>query len=265
MSNLTNRMANERGSVNASHASEQSGMRLTPAQQRTPSGYSLATGCAVESEERPTLAGADALAERLDLVIRELGHKEEKIRILEHELEALRSIRPTLSQSESHLVAQTSAPSKVAEHEVQASPASDVPATDPGGSIQWHHVTVSTAPSQRPSLAPNSQRRAERRPVELHVEFDSDTQFYAGITRDISEGGVFIATYRVQPVGTKLGLCFELPCGTRIETRGTVRWQREPSHDVRPGMGVAFDELSAESMAAIGRFCSEHAPLYVEE
>jgi uncharacterized protein (TIGR02266 family) len=262
LSNLTNRVANERGSVDGSHTNEQSGMRSARAQQSATSGYCLSTRHPVESEERPTLAGSDALAERLDLAIRELDHKEERIRILEQELETLKSGQPTQVESESP--PRASPPSETHDEAV-ACLARDVSATDPsGGGVQWHRVTVAASPSLRPSLAPTSQRRAERRLAELQVEFDSETQFYAGITQDISEGGVFIATYCIQPVGTALGLSFELPCGTKVETRGTVRWLRDPSHNARPGMGVAFDELSADSLAAIGRFCSQHVPLYVE-
>lgn len=261
LSKLTKRVANERGSTDEAPANELSGARLARAQSLTTSGYQLTHARPLESEETPTLASVDALAVRLDLVMRELGQKEEKIRILEQELEALRSLRPAPSQAESPLDVATAE----VRAQVDASPMNDVPIPDPSeGIVQWHHVTVGGGASQRPSLPPTSQRRAERRPAELQVEFDSDTQFYAGITQDISEGGVFIATYCVHPVGTTLGLCFELPCGTKVETRGTVRWLREPSHTTRPGMGVAFDELSAESLAAISRFCSQHVPLYVE-
>ncbi len=116
----------------------------------------------------------------------------------------------------------------------------------------------------RDSAAP-SQRRAPRRSCELELEFTEDTHFYAGLTQDISQGGVFIATYRLLPVGSRLDLSFDLPDGTEIRTRGEVKWLREGAcSGERPGMGVAFSELSEDALIAIHRFCSERPPLYID-
>jgi uncharacterized protein (TIGR02266 family) len=114
------------------------------------------------------------------------------------------------------------------------------------------------------SLAP-SQRRTSRRCCELQLEFTEDTHFYAGLTQDISQGGVFIATYRLLPVGRRLELDFDLPNGTHVKASGEVRWLRESTApSVRPGMGVAFLDLPTESLHAIGEYCRERPPLYME-
>jgi len=119
-------------------------------------------------------------------------------------------------------------------------------------------------PNVRDSAAP-SQRRAPRRSCELELEFTEDTHFYAGLTQDISQGGVFIATYRLLPVGSRLDLSFDLPDGTEIRTRGEVKWLREGAcSGERPGMGVAFSELSEDAIIAIHRFCSERPLLYMD-
>jgi len=97
----------------------------------------------------------------------------------------------------------------------------------------------------------------QSRVVELH--------FFAGLTLDISSGGLFIATYHLLPVGTALSLSFQLPDEVRLSVRGEVRWVRCASegHE-RPGMGVAFKELSAEALVAISDFCAERPPLYID-
>ncbi len=119
-------------------------------------------------------------------------------------------------------------------------------------------------PSIRDSVPP-SQRRSPRRSCALELEFTEDTHFYAGLTQDISQGGVFIATYGLLPVGSRLDLSFDLPDGTEIRTRGEVRWLRESAcSGTRPGMGVAFTELSDEAIVAIHRFCCERPPLYMD-
>jgi uncharacterized protein (TIGR02266 family) len=131
--------------------------------------------------------------------------------------------------------------------------------------IHWHSVTVGRRASQPPDSIPPSQRKDPRRAVELQIEFNEDTQFFAGLTQDISEGGVFIATYRILPIGTPLTLSFELPDATKVTARGEVRWVRDTNMvEGRPGMGVSFTDLTPESLAAISRFCRHNAPLYVE-
>lgn len=136
---------------------------------------------------------------------------------------------------------------------------------DPLDHIQWHSVTVGRRPSQAPDSVPPSQRKDPRRAIELQIEFNEDTQFFAGLTQDVSEGGVFIATYRIQPIGTPLTVSFELPGGTKISARGQVRWIRDTNVvEGRPGMGVAFTDIGPECLSAVAEFCRRIAPLYVE-
>ena len=117
-----------------------------------------------------------------------------------------------------------------------------------------------------PDTIPAPSRREDPRiRRELEVEFSHETEFYAGITADLSQGGLFIATYHPYPLGTRLDLGFELPDGTAVKARGQVRWLREEVPGVsRPGMGVAFEQLSQEALAAITSFCRQRAPLYME-
>lgn len=126
--------------------------------------------------------------------------------------------------------------------------------------------SMSVPPPSRPDSVPPSRRREPRRACELELEFTDETHFYAGLTQDLSQGGVFIATYRVFPVGSRLELGFQLPDGTEVRARGVVRWVRaesEPEAE-RPGMGISFTELSEVALAAIAEFCRERAPLYME-
>ncbi len=112
---------------------------------------------------------------------------------------------------------------------------------------------------------PPSQRRSPRRTFEVELEFTEDSQFYAGLTQDISQGGVFIATYKLLPIGRELQLNFDLPDGTHVSAKGEVRWVRESSlASVRPGMGIAFVDISAEALDAVTNFCRERPPLYMD-
>lgn len=120
----------------------------------------------------------------------------------------------------------------------------------------------------RPATPQNSERRrAERSPeqFDLQFELDHDSHFYAGLSQDVSEGGLFVATYHYVPVGTPLRLSLELRDGEHLEARGEVRWVREVVFgDLRPGIGVAFTELSPAARERIARICEQRPPLYVD-
>lgn len=90
----------------------------------------------------------------------------------------------------------------------------------------------------------------------------SDSHFFVGLTNDISAGGVFVSTYRPIEVGSHLELEFALPEGT-IKVKGTVRWRRD-STEMTPGVGISFEELSAENANLIKRFCDKRPPLYYD-
>ncbi|MEZ4371589.1 MAG: TIGR02266 family protein [Polyangiaceae bacterium] len=114
-----------------------------------------------------------------------------------------------------------------------------------------------------PSFRGHEQRsRGERVFVEADIGLLSDSHFYTGLSQDLSSGGVFIATYQPKPAGTEVGLYFALPDGYVVEARGVVRWTREGGDDTPPGMGVAFQDLSPEDLAAIEHFCESRAPMY---
>ena len=118
-----------------------------------------------------------------------------------------------------------------------------------------------------PARRETERRQAERYSEQFDLEFelDHDSHFYAGLSQDLSEGGLFVATYHYVPVGTPLRLSLELRDGERLEARGEVRWVREVVFgDLRPGIGVAFTELSATAREQIARICEQRPPLYVD-
>lgn len=102
------------------------------------------------------------------------------------------------------------------------------------------------------------QRRHLRVPFEVEVNVESDHNFYTGFTSNISEGGLFIATSKVKPVGTQLAFNFKLdPFPEPISVYGIVRWIREGSRlteDAPPGMGVQFQNLHPAVADRINHF-----------
>lgn len=108
---------------------------------------------------------------------------------------------------------------------------------------------------------PDGERRSDARvPIEADVSLESDSQFFTGLTGNLSTGGVFVATYRQLPVGCTVVITLTLPDG-ELRVKGTVRWSRDASSGASPGLGVAFDELDPGNTSRIARFCEVRAPL----
>lgn len=95
--------------------------------------------------------------------------------------------------------------------------------------------------------------RAPRIAVCLLVSFEIDASFYVGLTENLSEGGVFVATRAVQSVGARIDLGIMIPEEEPLRARGSVVWQR-PSGQGKggmPGMGIRFDGLPPHERARI--------------
>lgn len=109
-------------------------------------------------------------------------------------------------------------------------------------------------------------RQAPRVDLEVEVGFNDHNNFYVGFSENISEGGLFVATYDLKPVGTEMAVKFTLPDGTEIDTVGVVRWIRDPHNnvdsEVPPGLGVQFHELTEAQKASIREFTNLQAPMF---
>jgi len=103
-----------------------------------------------------------------------------------------------------------------------------------------------------------SRREHVRIPVEVEVTLSSEHNFFVGWSENISEGGLFIATHQLEPLGTKLELTLVVPSHVEPTTvTCEVRWLRkvdELTSDCMPGMGLAFIDLTAPVQAAIQAF-----------
>jgi uncharacterized protein (TIGR02266 family) len=116
---------------------------------------------------------------------------------------------------------------------------------------------------------PHDERRVGRRSrLDCRVGFETHDNFFTGFARDLSDGGLFVATFDTLPVGSALDVGFDLPDGTHIEARARVRWVRdlvEGTADAWPGIGLCFEDLPPEAAAAIERFMSAREPIFFAE
>jgi uncharacterized protein (TIGR02266 family) len=128
-----------------------------------------------------------------------------------------------------------------------------------------------SVPPPQPSIPPNSDRAprdATRRSIELEVSLLSESNFYVGFTENLSESGVFVATYLVRPLGSLVEISLRLLGRDEpLSLRGEVRWVREYSStsDAGPGMGIRFEAISDADRATITRFLATRDPIFFTE
>ena len=102
----------------------------------------------------------------------------------------------------------------------------------------------------------------------MAVEFNvrSEAHFFFGLSGDVTQGGVFISTYLAFQVESCVEIQFSLPdAGATLRLCGEVRWIRESSAQGAPGIGIGFDDTSAEDRRRLHDFCTLGPSLHYAE
>ena len=126
---------------------------------------------------------------------------------------------------------------------------------------------MSSSVPASPASTSTDARIHRRLSLELEVSLQSDSNFYIGLTENLSNGGIFVATHLVQPVGTAVALTLRLPNKkTPLTMGGRVRWVRDLSVtiDAPPGMGIEFETISDSDARAIRDFLVARTPLFFD-
>ncbi len=102
-----------------------------------------------------------------------------------------------------------------------------------------------------------NRRRHHRAPLVVTVGIDSENNFYAGITGDVSEGGVFLATDGILTLGSSIEITLTLPgFGRSHLCRAQVRWIQE-SRGAVTGYGLEWVYLPSEALIDIRAFVND--------
>lgn len=126
-----------------------------------------------------------------------------------------------------------------------------------------------SADESDPSASFLDRRTSVRLPHVIEVTHTSDHNFFVGFTEDVSEGGLFVATYAPLELGELLELSFCVPGleeAQNVQCR--VRWAREYNPlnpDVIPGVGVSFLDLSEDAAKAIHTFIRQRDTIFYED
>ncbi len=105
-------------------------------------------------------------------------------------------------------------------------------------------------------------------PVEANLGAHSPTNFYKGLSGNdvVDDGGLFVATYDIPRIGTKLWLTVNMPGGYDFQAVAEVRWTRETGvGDAPPGYGCAFQALSADARRLVYRYVKNREPLFHDD
>ena len=115
----------------------------------------------------------------------------------------------------------------------------------------------------------DERRDTRRKTLCVEVGLLAEYQFYTGFTRDISSGGLFIATHELLEVGTRFELCFRIPeLDHLFKCKCEVRWVRtfDDGFDaLPPGMGVRFVEITPSEKAMIDDFIATEETLFYDD
>lgn len=105
-----------------------------------------------------------------------------------------------------------------------------------------------------------------REKLEANVGATTESNFFVGFSGEISEGGVFIATYATLTLGALVQVLITLPGGYESTIPGVVRFVRDPMDmESEPGVGVRFEKLTAEQRELILRFIRKRPPMFYDD
>ena len=95
-------------------------------------------------------------------------------------------------------------------------------------------------------------RSSPREGAEIQVQYESIDELFTEFTRDINEGGVFVATDSPLAVDELVEMSFQLPAGGEIiHVTGRVVRVQTKDEDGTSGMAVQFDALDRSARGAI--------------
>ena len=153
----------------------------------------------------------------------------------------------------------------------------------PPSSPQLAHVSPPRPPAAPPKTPPvpvsssqnDASKRAPRRDVEMSLSFEialdsgSEHNFYTGLTNNISEGGVFIATTQILDIGTKIKFPLALPSMLEPEqVEGVVKWVRREGRseaNVPGGIGIQFTQISEKLKARINEYIQSSDTIFYDD
>ena len=117
-----------------------------------------------------------------------------------------------------------------------------------------------------PAAAPAARPGGPTIVVELGTR--SASNFYKGLSGNdvVEHGGIFVATYKIPKIGSKVQLHLMLPGNYEFHAHAVVQWVRETRGDsMEPGFGARFVDISPEGRQLVYRYARNREPLFYDD
>ncbi|AUX37221.1 MULTISPECIES: hypothetical protein [Sorangium] len=117
---------------------------------------------------------------------------------------------------------------------------------------------------------PPLDNRAPAAVVDVELGALTPSNFYKGLAGNdvIEHGGIFVATYKIPPIGAVVTLRVRLPGDYEFTALAAVRWTREAGgskDSAEPGFGARITQISAEGRQLVSRFTRNREPLFYDD
>lgn len=126
-----------------------------------------------------------------------------------------------------------------------------------------------SAPGAAP--AANAYRAPQKGPGSFDVELgtQSASNFYKGLAGNdvIEHGGIFVATYKIPPIGADVVLRVLLPGDLEFQATAVVQWSREGTsgEGAEPGFGARFTHITPEGRQLVYRYTRNREPIFYDD
>lgn len=93
---------------------------------------------------------------------------------------------------------------------------------------------------------------------------DSEDHLYAGLSYDLSSGGIFVATFDPPPIGALVDVSLTLGYASELTIGGVVRWIRaaaDASDGLPAGCGVELKGLPLHALRALEQLARDREPM----
>jgi uncharacterized protein (TIGR02266 family) len=126
---------------------------------------------------------------------------------------------------------------------------------------------------QQPAFAaapPQQPQSASADAIAAELGAHSPSNFYKGLSGNdiVDHGGLFVSTYKLPKLGTRVRLRVSLPGGYEFEANAVVKWCREPSDastDSPPGFGAQFTDITPEARQLVYRYVRNREPMFHDD
>ena len=97
-------------------------------------------------------------------------------------------------------------------------------------------------------------RKSERADVVVQVAYHTVDELFSEFARNINEGGLFVETDTLHPVGTEVSLQFNIPGSDEpLHVVGRVAHTTDGDSGESAGIGIEFDDLDGQARQRINQ------------